>query len=102
MDLSNFSISELRNLQLDVANRIERGEKAERAKAIESIYAIAHSLGMPLNTLIGSSGKKTRSAPSVTYVNPENSSNRWMGRGPRPAWVKNALAAGKSLDQLRA
>lgn len=28
--------------------------------------------------------------------------NSWGGRGPRPGWVKAALAAGKSLDELMA
>ena len=28
--------------------------------------------------------------------------NAWSGRGPRPRWVKAAMAAGKSLDDLRA
>ena len=32
----------------------------------------------------------------------DDQGNTWGGRGPRPAWLKAALAAGKSLDELRA
>jgi DNA-binding protein H-NS len=28
--------------------------------------------------------------------------NTWGGRGPRPRWVRNALASGKTLDDLAA
>lgn len=32
----------------------------------------------------------------------DNAGNAWSGRGPRPRWLTDALAAGKSLDDLRA
>jgi DNA-binding protein H-NS len=34
------------------------------------------------------------------YRNPENPAETWSGRGARPAWVKAALAAGKTLEDL--
>lgn len=32
----------------------------------------------------------------------DDQGNEWSGRGPRPAWFKAALDAGKSADDLRA
>lgn len=32
----------------------------------------------------------------------DNAGNAWSGRGPRPRWLKDALATGKTLDDLRA
>jgi DNA-binding protein H-NS len=41
---------------------------------------------------------KTTSASRVQYT---DGTNTWGGRGPRPYWLKEALAGGKSLDDLR-
>ncbi len=30
----------------------------------------------------------------------DNSGNAWVGRGPRPQWLRDALAAGKSLKDF--
>lgn len=34
------------------------------------------------------------------YGNPENAAETWSGRGPRPAWLVRALAAGSTLEEL--
>jgi DNA-binding protein H-NS len=35
------------------------------------------------------------------YVNPENISQQWRGRGAKPQWLLDWQAAGKSLDMVR-
>jgi len=42
---------------------------------------------------------KTTPASRVQYT---DGTNTWGGRGPQPRWLKEAVAAGKSLDELRA
>jgi DNA-binding protein H-NS len=39
-------------------------------------------------------------APAVTYA--DGAGNSWSGRGPRPGWVKAAIDAGQTLDDLLA
>jgi len=34
------------------------------------------------------------------YINPEDNSSTWTGRGRKPLWVLAALESGKSLDDL--
>lgn len=34
------------------------------------------------------------------YRNPGNSSETWSGRGPRPGWLRDALEAGATLEEL--
>jgi DNA-binding protein H-NS len=31
----------------------------------------------------------------------DGNGNAWSGRGPRPHWLRNALAAGRSIDEFR-
>jgi DNA-binding protein H-NS len=45
----------------------------------------------------GSKSPKKRAASAFK----DDAGNTWGGRGPRPAWLKAAIAGGKSLDDLR-
>ncbi|MGJ7512646.1 H-NS family nucleoid-associated regulatory protein [Variovorax sp. GT1P44] len=44
-------------------------------------------------------GKKT--GKSSTKFS-DGAGNAWSGRGPRPRWLRDALAAGRSIDEFRA
>jgi DNA-binding protein H-NS len=35
------------------------------------------------------------------FMNTENPAQTWAGRGRRPRWLKQQLAAGRSLDEFR-
>lgn len=45
------------------------------------------------------SAAKTGSARGAPKYS-DGSGNAWIGKGPRPRWVKDALAAGRTLDEL--
>ncbi len=105
MDLSNMSSTELRALQEQIAVQLRRVERREKEEAIERIYGIAHSVGLPLSAILDGVTKrapKAAKAPPIQWRDPTNPQNVWIGKGPRPAWLKSALAAGVSLDLLRA
>lgn len=104
MEITKLSLKELQSLDDQIGKEIMRKEKQQREAAIQQIYSIAHGIGLPLKELVnGGNGKrKPTSPPTITYRDPSNPTRSWMGRGPRPSWVKEALAAGKTLDQLRA
>ena len=46
--------------------------------------------------------KKTVAAATGAPKFKDDQGNVWSGRGPRPAWFKAALEAGKSADELLA
>lgn len=48
----------------------------------------------------GSKAAKARPEGDAAFRDAEG--NTWSGRGRRPRWVVQALAAGKTLDELRA
>ena len=47
--------------------------------------------------------KPRRAYPSVNpkYRNPGNPSQTWSGRGTQPQWVRELLAAGTQLEDIR-
>ena len=43
--------------------------------------------------------RSTKSASKPAFA--DGTGNTWVGRGKRPEWLRAALAAGKTLDELR-
>ena len=101
MDLSNMSVGDLRNLQDKIKQEMKKREHQEVAKAREQILAIAQSVGVPLKELIGNGIRAKTGTVAVRYRHPDNSAQKWTGRGRQPKWVKEWVDGGKSLDQLR-
>lgn len=103
MDIMTLSPEELRELQTAVAARLSKIERVERERAIERCYAIAHGVGLPLVTLMAHGKpekKRAQGQDRQSYRDPANPNNIWSGVGPRPQWLKRAIAAGVRLEQL--
>lgn len=98
--LDKLSLEELKSLQKDVAAAIASFEKRRKADALEAVMAAAKSHGFALDELVGGKVAKARKPAKPKYAHPENSSVTWTGRGRKPKWVVEALASGKSLDDL--
>lgn len=79
-DLTRLSVAELTALRERIDVELER-RGSERDRGLRE-----------RGGLVESSGPR--------YRNPENPSETWSGRGPRPAWVERALARGLDLERL--
>lgn len=101
------------DLQKQIATLQKAAEAArqkEIASVVERIRADIEAWGLTAADLgFGSAtraaaGRKRRGkggkAGDAAYQ--DGQGNTWSGRGRRPRWVTEALAAGKSLDDLRA
>lgn len=69
---------------------------------LAEIKKVAGAMGVSLESLIN---KKVRPASKgkvagTTYVNPNNSSETWGGKGKRPRWLVAAIEAGAQLEDL--
>lgn len=96
-----MSLEELQAHQKDVETTIKGFEKKRRSECLAELKAVAKKHGFTLDEFTG--GKPaTKSGPkgAAKYVNPANESQTWTGRGRQPNWIKEALAAGKSLDEF--
>ena len=64
---------------------------------------LAAQEGLTLSEVLATRApKKSRAKAKAKYANPKNTSEVWLERGNQPAWVKDAVAAGTTLEQLRA
>lgn len=98
INLNDLSLDELKQLQKDAANAVTSFEERKRAEVIAELEAVAKAHGYMLSELMG--GKKAKVAAPAKYCHPQNSAKTWLGRGRQPGWIKEALAAGKSLEDF--
>ncbi len=101
IELEHLSLKELRQLQKNVEAAITDFNDREKRKAIAEVEAFARERGLnpaDLATILNRKGKKSIGVPK--YANPADPTQTWTGRGRKPGWVIEALAAGKSLDSF--
>jgi len=99
-NLEALSLKELQQLQKDLTKAISTYEDRHKAEARTKLEAIAKEMGYSLADLIGVEVKTTRAPAVAKYRHPENAGITWSGRGRKPQWFVEALAAGKSADDL--
>lgn len=119
MDLSSYTLPELRRLQARIENEIRRRSDTTRRTLLKRMQKMAADEGLTLDDLLEATapvaeakpaakrarrapGKKTKPASVVKYRNPANPDQGWSGRGRKPQWALDWIAQGKSLEELAA
>ncbi len=110
--LSDMTVTELKRLRGKVDAEIRRRDESARREVLRKFKKIAAEHGVELNDVLpdakSGGGRKPMRKPSPTkgrkvpikYRNPFDSTQGWTGRGRKPRWVEEWLAAGKSIDEL--
>jgi DNA-binding protein H-NS len=100
IDLNNMSKDELTKLIKDAEKALKTIETRRLSEAKKAAESAAKEYGFSLDELLGTPQKKgSKSEPK--YKNPADPSQTWTGKGRKPNWVNDALAAGKSLDDMK-
>lgn len=102
INLEELSLKELKKLERDVSAAIASYETRVKAHALAELDAKARELGFSLAELTGAAVtvKGKRAPATAKYANPANRADTWSGRGRKPAWFAEALAAGKTVEEL--
>ena len=100
LDLNALSLADLKQLQKDVAKAIGSFEDRKKAEARAAVEAKAKEFGFSLTDLAGSAGGRKRGPSAAKYRHPENPDVTWTGRGRKPKWVAEHIAAGKDIADL--
>jgi DNA-binding protein H-NS len=103
IDLSKLSLAELETLAQDVQAELVSRRETEKQRVLEQMRELAASIGTtPEELLLAQRGGRAglKGGGTVKYRHPENPGLTWGGRGKRPQWVTDALAEGKSLEDL--
>ena len=100
LDLNSLTLADLKQLQKDVSKAIAGFEDRKKSEARATLEAQAKELGYTLAELVDVPMVRSRAAATPKYRHPENDAVTWSGRGRKPHWFVDALAAGKSEDSL--
>jgi DNA-binding protein H-NS len=99
-NLSELSLKELKVLQTNVAKEIAGFQDRAKRQALAELEENARALGFTLAELTGTAQVRKRSPAQPKYGNPSDPIETWSGRGRQPRWFADALAAGKTPDDL--
>jgi DNA-binding protein H-NS len=88
--------------------QLQRQAEALRNSEVKGVVdrikvAIAHygltaaHLGLNAAPRTAAAGKKTRSFAQFS----DGAGNNWSGRGPRPRWLREAIASGRSIEEFK-
>jgi len=106
--LNTMSVQELEVL-IQKAQELINVKKAQADKlqgARAEIERIAREAGLSIADLMTQAGVKTakpastRPPVAAKYRNSADASQTWTGRGKRPRWLADAVAAGASLESF--
>lgn len=107
IDLSGLNVAELEKLIVDAKARIEVVKKQQFAELRRNLEAQARNAGFDIYELFAGASRAPRAAASgdkkavaPKYRNPANASQTWTGRGKQPVWMREAIAAGKTLESM--
>ncbi|WKB52886.1 H-NS histone family protein [Eleftheria terrae] len=95
---------ELLAQKADLEKQIESARKQELSDAIAQIKSLMSQYGLTVADLGAKAGASKTSATKGSKVAPKYrngaTGETWTGRGRQPKWVEQALASGKTLEQL--
>ncbi|CAN7713214.1 MULTISPECIES: H-NS family nucleoid-associated regulatory protein [unclassified Variovorax] len=92
--------------------QLQRQAEALRNSEVKGVIdrikvAIAHygltaaQLGLGTNKTVAQPKKATNASGKSGAKFSDANGNVWSGRGPRPQWLRDALTAGRSIDEFR-
>jgi DNA-binding protein H-NS len=100
VNLDEFSIEELNDLRNAIDHEKIRRQEEERERLLSEIQDAATRYGMSTDDFLKTAPRKRRASASLKYRNPANPKEVWSGRGRKPTWVEEAIAAGTNLADL--
>jgi DNA-binding protein H-NS len=104
IDLQALSDDALEALIEEAHEILQNRKETQRREAIDEIQrlAAAHGLnvGIKQRGIRGRRSRKSNGPRAPKYRNPDNPEQTWSGVGPKPKWLKNSLAKGKTIEEL--
>lgn len=101
VNVDKMNLKDLMELELKVQKAISVAKERERAELKAKIEAMANESGFAVSDLFssGRGGAKGRTV-APKYVNPENASETWTGRGRKPKWLVAKLSKGAAIEKF--
>jgi DNA-binding protein H-NS len=97
VNLDVLSLHELLDIQKQLPSLIARRQEEVRKDILQKASALAAQHGLTLEEVM----QKGRKRHATQYANPADLTQVWSGVGARPRWVREWLASGRTLKDLK-
>ena len=97
VNVDKMSLKDLLELEAKVQKAISSARDRERADVKQALAVMAEKRGFSVSELFGGRGRKSSAAK---YVNPDNRSETWTGRGRKPNWLVAKLKKGANITDF--
>jgi DNA-binding protein H-NS len=101
INVEKMSLKELLALHARLEKAIAEARRRERTEVKEKIATLAANSGFSVAELFGTGRGLKGSKVAPKYMNPDNKSETWTGRGRQPRWLVAKLAKGAKLEQFK-
>jgi DNA-binding protein H-NS len=98
VNVDKMSLKELLDLEAKVQRAIGVARDREKAEVKQAMAALAEKRGFSVSELYGGRGRGKANA--AKFVNPDNRSETWTGRGRKPNWLVAKLKKGANMSDF--
>jgi DNA-binding protein H-NS len=98
VNYEKMSVKELTEHIAKAQKALSNAKERERSEVKMKIASLAENAGFSVGELFGSRGRSK--AVAVKFMNPDNRSETWTGRGRKPNWLVAKLSKGAKLTDF--
>ena len=98
-ELERMSYKDLTELENKIRKAKAGVQDRTRNELKEKVEAMVASAGFKMSDLFGGRGGKGRKV-AAKYVNPDDASETWTGRGRKPRWLSAKLKDGDKIEKF--
>ncbi|CAN6961356.1 DNA-binding protein [Psychrobacter okhotskensis] len=99
IDLDSLNVDELRAITENAQQLIAKKQHQRLYDAYMQFEKIAEESNSTIEEIL-KAGETLEKKRSIKYRNTDNNEETWTGRGRKPTWLVDALAAGRKLEDF--
>ncbi|WP_201550107.1 H-NS histone family protein [Psychrobacter fjordensis] len=99
IDLENLNVDELRAITENAQQLIAKKQHQRLYDAYVKFEEIAEESNASIEEIL-KAGETLEKKRSIKYRNTDNNEETWTGRGRKPTWLVEALAAGRDIEDF--
>lgn len=99
IDLDSLNVDELRAITENAQQLIAKKQHQRLYDAYMQFEKISEESNATIEQIL-QAGEKLEKKRSIKYRNTDNNEETWTGRGRKPTWLVDALAAGRDLEDF--
>ncbi|MBH0006273.1 H-NS family nucleoid-associated regulatory protein [Psychrobacter sp. SWN149] len=99
IDLENLNVDELRAITENAQQLIEKKQHQRLYDAYMQFEKIAEDSNASIEEIL-KAGETLEKKRNIKYRNTDDNNETWTGRGRKPTWLVEALAAGRNIEDF--